>query len=93
MSKIIDLPPVGLRADGLKAGGWWHAADDSKLDDSPVRSRLREKSSWSVPARRDFIAVFRCRGATFFLSLAVGEKVAPRRMKAAMNRRTPQVKT
>ena len=28
MSRIVDLPPVGLRSDGLKAGGWWH--DDSE---------------------------------------------------------------
>lgn len=25
MSQMVDLPPGGLRADGLKAGGWWHA--------------------------------------------------------------------
>ena len=28
MSRIVDLPPAGLRADGLKPGGWWHADDE-----------------------------------------------------------------
>ncbi|HEV3344396.1 MAG TPA: AmmeMemoRadiSam system radical SAM enzyme [Pirellulales bacterium] len=28
MSRIVDLPPAGLRPDGLKAGGWWH--DDAE---------------------------------------------------------------
>ncbi|HET6884456.1 MAG TPA: AmmeMemoRadiSam system radical SAM enzyme, partial [Pirellulales bacterium] len=29
MSQIVDLPPAGLRADGMKAGGWWHADDEA----------------------------------------------------------------
>src|SRR5215469_3851657 len=28
MSRIVDLPPQGLRPDGFKAGGWWH--DDAE---------------------------------------------------------------
>ncbi|HWB13104.1 MAG TPA: AmmeMemoRadiSam system radical SAM enzyme [Pirellulales bacterium] len=24
MSRIVDLPPAGLRSDGCKPGGWWH---------------------------------------------------------------------
>ncbi|HEX7380332.1 MAG TPA: AmmeMemoRadiSam system radical SAM enzyme [Pirellulales bacterium] len=28
MSQMMDLPPAGLRADGLKAGGWWHADEE-----------------------------------------------------------------
>jgi len=26
---MVDLPPAGLRSDGLKSGGWWHADEES----------------------------------------------------------------
>jgi AmmeMemoRadiSam system radical SAM enzyme/AmmeMemoRadiSam system protein B/AmmeMemoRadiSam system protein A len=29
MSRSVELPPLGVRPDGLKAGGWWHDDDET----------------------------------------------------------------